>query len=85
MATTTATEALAIEPVLETAPTLVGQFRKFLWVASGLFSTSSLALAFGDYFAAGSVESASTHFLAAIAAAGLFGIATFLKLGPDEA
>ncbi len=85
MATTTATEALAIEPVLEAAPTLVAQFRKFLWVASGLFSTSSLALAFGDFFAARSYEAASTHFLAAVAAAALFGVATFLKLGPDEA
>jgi hypothetical protein len=85
MATTTATEAVTLEPVLEDAPTLVAQFRKFLWLASGLFSTSSLALAFGDFFAAGSIEAASTHFLAALAAAGLFGIATLLKLGPDEA
>ncbi len=85
MATTTASEAIVLEPALETAPTLVAQFRKFLWVASGLFSTSSLALAFLDFFAAKAFAQASTHFAAAIAAAALFGIATVLKLGPDEA
>ncbi len=81
MATTTVTEALSLEP----APDLVAQFRKFLWVASGLFSTSSLSIAFLDFFAAHAYDQASTHFAAAIATALLFGVATFLKLGPDEA
>ncbi len=85
MATTTAAEARSGEPLLEPVPTLMAQFRKFLWAASGMFSTSSLSLAFLDYFAGGSSQQAATHFLAAVAAAGLFGIATFLKLGPDEA
>ena len=85
MATTTAVEALNAEPLLEPAPTLIAQFRKFLWAASGMFSTSSLSLAFLDYFAGGATQQAATHFLAAVAAAGLFGVATFLKLGPDEA
>ena len=85
MATTIGAEALHAEPLLEPAPTLLAQFRKFLWAASGMFSTSSLSLAFLDYFAGGSTELAATHFLAAVAAAGLFGVATFLKLGPDEA
>lgn len=85
MATTTVTEALDVEPVLDVPPTLVAQIRKFLWLASGMFSISSLALAFGDFFAARSYDAASTHFLAALAAAALFGVATFLKLGPDEA
>jgi len=84
MATTTANEALSAEAVLDSA-LLIVQFRKFLWLASGMFSTSSLALAFLDYFAVGSFTQAGTHFLAAIAAAGLFGVATVLKLGPDEA
>lgn len=85
MATTTVTEALDVEPVLDVTPTLAAQLRKFLWLASGMFSISSLALAFGDFFAARSYNAASTHFLAALAAAALFGVATFLKLGPDEA
>lgn len=85
MATTTAAEALDAELLLEPAPTLSAQFRKFLWAASGMFSTSSLALAFLDDFAGGSSRLAATHFLAAVAAAGLFAVATFLKLGPDEA
>ncbi len=85
MATTTATEAVALEPSLEASSTLIAQFRKFLWVASGLFSTSSLALAFLDFFAAGAYAQANTHFAAAVAAAALFGVATVLKLGPDEA
>ncbi len=45
----------------------------------------SLAIAFGDFFAAGAYQAANTHFLAAVVSAVLFGIATFLKLGPDEA
>jgi hypothetical protein len=85
MATISATEALSVEPVLEAAPTLVAQVRKFLWLASGLFSLSSLTLGFLDFFVGRTYEQASTHFLAAVAAAGLFAVATFLKLGPDEA
>lgn len=85
MATTTALETLPAEAEREAAPDLLAQFRKFLWLSSGLFSSSSLALAFADYFAAGAYQQAGTHFLAAVVAAGLFGIATLLKLGPDEA
>ncbi len=85
MATTTVAEARNAEPLLEPAPTLVAQVRKFLWAASGMFSTSSLSLAFLDYFTGGSSQQAATHFLAAVVAAALFGVATFLKLGPDEA
>ncbi len=89
MATTTATETFtqetAFEPVLEPAPTLLSQFRTFLWLSSGMFSTASLAIAFLDYFAAEAVGPAAVHFAAAVVAGGLFGLATFLKLGPDEA
>lgn len=85
MATTTAIEAVTAEAVLEPALSLTAQFRKFLWVSSGLFSTSSLALAFLDYFAASALQRAGTHFLAAVAAAALFAAATVLKFGPDEA
>lgn len=86
MATTTATDTLPAAAVsLEAVPDLVAQFRKFLWLASGMFSTSALAIAFMDYFAAGAYEQAGTHFLAAVVAAVLFGVATLFKLGPDEA
>lgn len=85
MATTTVTEAAAAATDAEPALAFIGQVRLFLWLASGMFSTSSLALAFLDYWAAGSSAQATTHFFAAIVAAGLFGFATLLKLGPDEA
>lgn len=85
MATTTATEALVAEPAVEASPTLLSQARKFLWVASGLFSTSSLTIAFLDYFFAEAYEPAATHFIAAVAAGVLFFVASFLKLGPEEA
>lgn len=85
MATIGAMENHSGELVPEAAPTLTTQLRKFLWVASGMFSTSSLALAFLDSFTAASYDQTVTHFLAAMAAAGLFAVATILKLGPDEA
>ncbi len=85
MATITATDVLASEAVLEPAPPFAAQVRTFLWLASGMFSTSSLGLAFLDLFEGGSFRAAGTHFLAAVIAAGLFGVATLLKLGPDEA
>lgn len=85
MATTTATESFAIEPTFEAAPTLVAQLRTFLWLASGLFSTSSLAIAFVDVFVAEAYAQASTHFIAAVVAAVIFGVATVMKLGPDVA
>ncbi len=85
MAAITSNEVLAPEVLLGPAPPFIVQFRKFLWLASGMFSTSSLALAFGDYFTVGPGGQAPTHFVAAVIAAGLFAVATFLKLGPDEA
>jgi hypothetical protein len=86
MATTTAVEnapgdADAILP----AVSLVAQIRQFLWLSSGMFSMSALALAFLDYWTLGPAGQAATHFLAAVVAAALFGVATFLKFGPDEA
>lgn len=83
MATFTATESVA-EAALP-AVSLIAQVRFFLWLASGMFSTSALALAFLDYWVVASAEQAATHFLAAIVSAALFGIATVLKLGPSEA
>ena len=85
MATTTATDGLPSVAAHGTRSSLLAQVRTFLWVSSGMFSSSSLALAFLDWVATGSVQQANTHFLAAVIAAGLFGVATYLKLGPDEA
>lgn len=85
MATITAANALAAEAGVEPVPTFLSQIRMFLWLASGMFSVSSLALAFLDYFVAASPAQAATHFVAALAAAGLFGSATLLEFGPDEA
>jgi hypothetical protein len=64
---------------------LVTQIRTFLWLASGMFSVSALALAFLDYWIVSAAEQAGTHFLAAVVSAVLFGLATVLKLGPSEA
>lgn len=86
MATTTSVESAApdAEIVLPVA-SLASQFRHFLWLASGMFSMSAFALAFLDYWTLGPAGQAATHFLAAVAAAALFGVATFLKFGPDVA
>ncbi len=84
MAAITATESLPAEEGLSPV-SLVSQTRFFLWLASGMFSVSALALAFVDYWVVAEPTQAETHFLAAVVAAALFGLATFLKLGPDEA
>lgn len=86
VATTTATEnvtpdADAILPEVSR----VAQIRQFLWLSSGMFSMSAFALAFLDYWTLGPQGQAATHFVAAIVAAALFGVATVLKFGPDEA
>ncbi len=84
MATITATEDLSLPPP-PLAVSLLAQVRTFVWLSSGMFSASALALAFYGYFMLGGDQVPATHFLAAIVSAVLFGIATLLKLGPDEA
>ena len=74
-------DAVALEP----AASLVTQVRHFLWLASGMFSMSAFSLAFLELWAADPAGQGTVHFLAAITSAALFGLATFLKLGPDEA
>ncbi len=64
--------------------TLVGRFREFLWLASGMFSAAALSLSFLGYFTAGAVQDATQNFVAAVVAAVLFGVCTILKLGPDS-
>lgn len=81
-----ATIATAQTVAGEAAPaSFAAQLRFFLWLSSGMFGMSALALAFLDYWIAGAGERAAGHFLAAVAAAALFGLATVLRLGPSEA
>jgi hypothetical protein len=61
------------------------RMRRFVWLSTGMFSAASLAMAFVGYFFAGSFEGAGSHFLASIVSGGLFGIASVLKFGMDEA
>lgn len=84
MAALASSEAVSPEVLLPPV-SLISQVRTFLWLASGMFSVSALALAFLDYWIVASATQATTHFVAAIVAAVLFGFATVLKLGPDEA
>ncbi|TLZ46040.1 MAG: hypothetical protein E6K19_01580 [Methanobacteriota archaeon] len=61
------------------------RMRRFVWLSTGMFSAASLALAFVGYFFAGSFEGAGSHFLASMVSGGMFGIASVLKFGVDEA
>jgi len=86
MATTAAIESVTADAeALATPVSLISQIRHFLWLSSGMFSMSAFALAFLEYWTLSPQEQAATHFLAAVVAAALFGVATFLKFGPDEA
>lgn len=87
MATIAATESAPAEAVIvsEAPVSFISQIRTFLWLSSGMFSMSALALAFLDYWMVASSSQAELHVFAAIASALLFGLATILKLGPSEA
>jgi hypothetical protein len=61
------------------------RMRRFVWLSTGMFSAASLAMAFVGMFFAGSFEVAGSHFLASVVSGGLFGIASVLKFGMDEA
>ena len=65
--------------------TLSQRMRKFLWLSSGLFSAASFLIPALGYVAFGSFEGASTNFIAAVASACLFGLASLLHFGPEEA
>lgn len=82
---TIAQTATAVD-VDEAVPlTLIARFRKFLWLSSGLFSAASFAIPAIGYAAFGTFEGVSTNFLAAIVSGCLFGLASFLHFGPEEA
>lgn len=78
MATITEARTPAVEDLLI-------RLRRFVWLSSGMFSIAAMSLAFSGYFGLGAVESAGANFLAAVAAAGLFGLASLLKFGPYSA
>ena len=74
-----------VEAVEEPDLTFPARVRKFLWLSSGLFSAASFVIPAIGYLAFGSVEGAGADFLAAVGSACLFGVASLLHFGPDEA
>src|SRR5438093_12297187 len=62
------------------------RIRHFAWVSTGMVSAAALALASLGYLWTETFANAASNFLASIVAAALFGLSSFLKLGPtDEA
>ena len=77
-----ATPADLIEPL---ALMFFVRFRKFVWLSSGLFSAAALAVPMIGVLAFGSMEGVGSSFLAALASACLFGLASIMHFGPDSA
>jgi hypothetical protein len=63
------------------------RIRKFLWLSSGLFSAASFAMPALGILALGSVQTRGlgANFLAGIVSAALFGLASLLRFGPEQA
>jgi len=59
--------------------------RKFLWLASGLFSAACFAVPAIGALAYSRTEGMSTSFLAAVVSGCLFGVASLLHFGPETA
>jgi hypothetical protein len=77
-----ATPADLMEPL---GFTFLARLRKFLWLSSGLFSAAALAVPMIGVLAFGSMEGVGPSFLAALASACVFGLASILHFGPDSA
>ena len=77
-----ATPADLLEPL---ALTFFVRLRKFLWLSSGLFGAAALAVPMIGVLAFGSMEGVGPSFLAALASACLFGLASIMHFGPDSA
>lgn len=77
--------ALPAHDVAEPPLTLTARFRKFLWLSSGLFSAASFTIPAVGYFAFGTADGAAANFLAGVVSACLFGVASLLHFGPEEA
>ncbi len=71
--------------VREPPLTFNARLRKFLWLSSGLFSAASFTIPAIGYLAFGTADGAAMNFLAAVVSACLFGVASLLHFGPDEA
>ena len=63
----------------------LARLRKFLWLSSGLFSAAALAVPMIGVLAFVSMEGVGPSFLAALASACVFGLASILHFGPDSA
>jgi len=90
MATTTepalpAMPALPADSVERLELTFFARIRKFVWLSSGLFSAASFAIPAIGILAFGTLDGLGTSFLAAIMSACLFGLASFLRFGPETA
>ncbi len=72
-------------PLLRRTTSSNARLRKFLWLSSGLFSAASFTNSAVGYLAFGTADGAATNFLAAVVSACLFGVASLLHFGPDEA
>ena len=81
---TNATHTTSAAATVTLAP-IANRLRFFVWLSSGMFSMSALALAFVDYWTLGSASQAASHFVAALVSAGMFGLASVFKLGPVQA
>src|SRR5437667_140555 len=77
-----ATPADLLQPL---ALTFFLRLRKFLWLSSGLFSAAALAVPMVGVLAFGRLEGVGPSFLAALASACLFGLASIFHFGPDSA
>ena len=77
--------SFAAETVPDVELTLVGRIRKFVWLSSGLFSAASFAIPAIGLFVYGTTDGMGTNFLAAVVSASLFGVASSLHFGPNEA
>jgi hypothetical protein len=61
------------------------RIRKFLWLWSGLFSAASFAIPMIGVVAFARTDGVVPSFLAAVASAALFGVASLLRFGPESA
>ena len=83
-----ATQAEHATPADFIAPlelTFLVRLRTFLWLSSGLFSAAAIAVPMIGVLAFGSMDGVGPSFLAALASACFFGLASFLHFGPESA
>jgi hypothetical protein len=64
--------------------TFIARLRKVVWVWSGAFSMACFAASFLGFAVLRAFDSAGTSFVAGIVTAGVFGVASLLRFGPDS-